>query len=68
MSGIIVDALDHVRITVRLRLFCADVTFFASFGCTYGPFLVDLDISLSYPVNPCQSQPFVPAGLIFRSS
>ena len=48
ISGIIVDARDQVRITVRLRLFCADVTFFASFGCTYGPFLVDLDISQPY--------------------
>lgn len=48
MSGIIVDARDHVRITVRLRLFCAAVTFFASLGCTNGPFFVDLDISQPY--------------------
>ena len=51
MSGIIVDARDHVRITVRLRLFCADVTFLASFGCTYGPFLVDLDIFFPLPIH-----------------
>jgi hypothetical protein len=44
MSGMIVDARDHVRITVRVLPLWAISTFFMSFGSTYGPFFTDLDI------------------------
>jgi len=44
MSGIIVDALDQVRMGVLLLLRRAASIFFANFGWTYGPFLTDLDI------------------------
>jgi hypothetical protein len=44
MSGMIVEALDQVRITCRDGLFLAISTFLANFSCTYGPFFIDLDI------------------------
>jgi hypothetical protein len=47
MSGMIVDALDQVRITCLDGLFLATSTFLASFSCTYGPFFTDLDILFS---------------------
>jgi hypothetical protein len=48
MSGIIIDARDHVRITALLSVLRAASTFFASLGCTYGPFFIDLDITTSH--------------------
>lgn len=50
ISGMIVDARDHVTIGVLLLLRRAASTFFANFGCTYGPFFVDLDIPYSNPI------------------
>ena len=44
MSGMIMDALDHVRIITLLPLRCAALTFWASLASTYGPFLMDLDM------------------------
>jgi hypothetical protein len=46
MSGMIIDALDHVRMTIRLLLRRATSTFLASLASTYGPFLTDLDIAI----------------------
>jgi hypothetical protein len=34
ISGMIMEARDQVRITVREPLLCTADTFFASFGCT----------------------------------
>ncbi len=44
MSGMIIDARDHVTMIALLFSRTAESTFFASLGCTYGPFLIDLDI------------------------
>ena len=43
MSGIIIEALDHVWMMTFVPLRLAASTFFASFGWTYGPFFTDLD-------------------------
>ncbi len=43
MSGIIMEALDQVWMMTLLLLRLAASTFFASFGCTYGPFFIDRD-------------------------
>ena len=60
MSGMMVDALDHVLITVLAVLRWPASTFFANLGSTYGPFLIDLDITFLYRIAPgrrrCQSQ------------
>ena len=43
------EALDQVRMTVLVPLLpCKASTFFASFGCTYGPFLIERDIFFDY--------------------
>ena len=44
ISGIIIEALDQVRITVGAPERCTALTFFISLGWTYGPFFTDLDI------------------------
>jgi hypothetical protein len=44
MSGIIIEALDQVRMTVLVPLRRAASTLLASFTSTNGPFLIDLDI------------------------
>ena len=44
ISGMIIEERAHVRITLREPLWRIAPTFFISFGSTYGPFLVDLDI------------------------
>jgi len=44
ISGMMTEARDHVLITSRLLERIAFSTFFASFGFTYGPFFIDLDI------------------------
>ena len=44
ISGMIIEDRAHVRITLREPLWRIAPTFFISFGSTYGPFLVDLDI------------------------
>ena len=49
MSGIIIDALDHVWIITLLLLRLAASTFLASFGWTYGPFFIDRDKSYLSP-------------------
>jgi hypothetical protein len=43
ISGIIIDALDHVLMTVFWLLRCRASTFFISLASTKGPFFVDLD-------------------------
>ena len=43
ISGIIIEALDHVWMMTLLPLRLAASTFLASFGWTYGPFFTDLD-------------------------
>lgn len=49
MFGIIIDALDQVRMTVLEPLLpCKALTFFSSLGCTYGPFLIERDIFVYY--------------------
>ena len=45
MSGMIIEARDHVLITTFCCERPAASTRLASFGCTYGPFFVDLDTS-----------------------
>jgi hypothetical protein len=40
----IIEARAHVRITLREPVWRTIPTFFISFGSTYGPFLIDLDI------------------------
>ena len=47
MSGMIVDARAHVLITACPLLACIRSTLRASLGCTYGPFLVDLDMLIT---------------------
>ena len=44
MSGMIVEALDQVRITVRELVRCASSTRLRSLGWTKGPFFTDLDM------------------------
>ena len=44
ISGMIIEDRAHVRITLREPLWRIAPTFFISFGSTYGPFLIDLDI------------------------
>src|SRR5581483_12358704 len=44
ISGMIVEARDHVRITVRAFERFTASTFLSSFGSMYGPFLTDRDI------------------------
>jgi len=44
ISGMIIEDRAHVRITSREPLRRIAPTFFISFGSTYGPFLIDLDI------------------------
>ena len=43
MSGIIIEALDHVWMMTLLLLRLAASTFLANFGWTYGPFFIDRD-------------------------
>ncbi len=47
ISGIIIDALAQVRITVFAPARCTCSTCFISLGCTYGPFFIDRDILAS---------------------
>ena len=67
MSGMIVEALDQVRITCWERLRLAASTFFASFSSTNGPFLIDLDIlhSSQNRSRPGNSEPRKPTCYIF---
>ena len=46
ISGTMVDARDHVRITAREFVCCAMDTLRKSLGSMYGPFLTDRDIFL----------------------
>ena len=50
MSGIIIDALDQVRITFLLPLRCTAATFLASLASTYGPFFIDRDTFTPLPL------------------
>jgi len=44
MLGMIIEARDHVRITVLVPLRCTASTRFVSFSWTKGPFLIERDM------------------------
>ena len=66
ISGMIIDALAQVRITVLAPERCTCSTCFISLGCTYGPFFIDRDILASpRPTHNKFTRSFLlPAGLI----
>jgi hypothetical protein len=49
ISGMIVEARDHVRMTVRALERATASTFLSSFSSMKGPFFVDRDTSCSLP-------------------
>ena len=65
MSGIIIEALDQVRMTDLLELRCALLTFLASLASTNGPFLMDLDIQNSRRYRWCLRRTMNRSDLLF---